>query len=85
MTKKHKTPQARRDAEATLRAMAEELGADSLEVALADNCRGDSDRWIVSWYGSLVFGDSLDDAFINALHTQAGTEPPPKKWEEWAK
>ena len=74
MTKKHTTPQARRDAEATLRAMARELDVDFFEIELADK------EWFVLWYGGTVSGDSLDDAFIKALHKKAGTEPPSKEW-----
>ena len=80
MTKKHATPQARRDAEATLRAMKEELDVGFLEVTLAHNYHDGSEVWFVQWHDSVVSGDSLDDAFINALHKKAGTEPPPKEW-----
>ena len=79
MTKKHATPQARRDAEATLRAMKEELDVDFLEVTLTHDYPG-SEVWFVLWHGGAVSGDSLDDAFVNALHKRAGTEPPPKEW-----
>ena len=83
MTKKHATPQARRNAEATLRAMARELeaeflGAEFLGVELTDN--NGEEEWFVLWYDGTVSGDSLDDAYINALHKKAGTEPPPKEW-----
>ena len=79
MTKKHATPQARRDAEATLRAMKEELDVDFLEVTLTHDYPG-SEVWFVLWYDGVASGYSLDDAFINALHERAGTEPPPKEW-----
>ena len=79
MTKKHATPQARRDAEATLRAMKEELDVDFLEVTLTHDYPG-SEVWFVLWYDGTVSGDTLDDAFIKALHKKAGTEPPPKEW-----
>ena len=78
MTKKHETAQARRDAEATLRAMARELEVDFLGVELTDD--NGIEVWFLVWYGGTVSGDSLDDAFIKALHKKAGTEPPSKEW-----
>ena len=86
MTKKHTTPQidvvvlARRDAEVTLRAMKEVLDVGSLEVTLAHNYHDASEVWFVQWHDRFVSGDSLDDAFVKALHKRAGTEPPPKEW-----
>ena len=69
MTKKHATPKARRDAEATLRAtlraMKEELGETCL-----------------TWGDGVVSGDSLDDA-IKALHKRAGTESVPMPSLQW--
>ena len=80
MTKKHTTPQARRDAEATLRAMATELDVDFLEVTLTHDYPRGTGLWFVLWYDGVASGDTLDDAFIKALHKKAGTEPPPKEW-----
>ena len=61
MTKKHTAPQARRDAEATLRAMAGELGHAYFVVQITDNSVSISEDGIL-----YVMGDSLDDAFQRA-------------------
>ena len=58
MTEKHETPQARRDAEATLRAMKEELGHTYFVVQITENSVSISEDGIL-----YVKGDSLDDAF----------------------
>lgn len=73
---KRSTPQARREAETTIKEMAEALGG-TFRLKLANG------RFVLSWGGvypipeGTVTADTLDDAYIAALHKKAGTEEAP--------
>lgn len=73
---KKSAPQARREADTTLREIAESLGG-SFRLAFANG------RFTLSWGGvyrlpeGKVTADNLDDAVIAALHKRAGTEESP--------
>lgn len=68
----------RRQAQATIEAMQAEMGTQALMISLING------RWWLDWSDAengeySASGDTLDDAFINALYEQApaGVEPPP--------
>ena len=70
------TPSDRRKVAAILEMMRVELDTDAICVMLHQGI------FAVQYQSSesearLLDGVSLDDAFINALHDAAGTEPPP--------
>lgn len=77
MANKPTSPAARRDAQATIEAMREGLGAQWIEI----ECSGED--WWLAWRAKgdpkeqFIIAASLDDAYIAALHKQAGTEPAP--------
>lgn len=64
------------EAQAVLEAMASELGEDGFAVLPPCESRM---NYAMSWFGheSWSIGKTLYDAYINALHAKAGTEPPP--------
>jgi hypothetical protein len=70
------TPADRRKVATILEAMRVELDTDAICIMLHQGI------FAVQYQSSesearLLEGVSLDDAFINALHDAAGTEPPP--------
>lgn len=73
---KKSAPQARREADTTLREIAESLGG-SFRLTFANG------RFTLSWGGvyplpeGSVTAESLDDVVIAALHKQVGTEEAP--------
>lgn len=70
------TPAARREAQATIEAMREALNTTCIEIYFSAG----NGKWEIVWGDKdeqFVVADSLDDAFIEALHVIAGTEEAP--------
>ena len=71
------SPAARREAQAVIEAMKAGLGARWIEIDFDGEVLQLTWRSNGNFRDDFVIAASLDDAYIAALHKQAGTEPAP--------